>query len=74
MLDAEPSGRNCKVNRIEAIVDYFTSENSPGNRENISDKVVKYIDKVFSIMCRLTDLLMEKSGFCVYYRCSMGVR
>jgi len=25
-------------------------------------------------MCRLTDLLMEKSGFCVYFLCSMGAK
>lgn len=59
-LDAESGARDCKVNRVEAIVDYFTSEDSLGNRENIVDKVVKHIDKGFPIMCRLNDLLMQK--------------
>lgn len=52
------------MDRVEAVVDDFSSENSLGNRENVGDKVVEHIDEgFFDYVCRLTDLLMGKSEF-----------
>lgn len=35
------------MNKIEAVVDYFTSEDVLNNGENIADKATKHVDETF---------------------------
>ena len=41
------------MNRVETMVDYFTSENFLGDRENIIDQVERHLDQGSSTLCQL---------------------
>ena len=49
------------MNRVEAIVDYFTGEDCPDSWDNIAGRVVEHIDQVFSNICRLIQLMEEST-------------